>query len=279
MPVPFRAGQYLLYQLISIFHVVYFAGSQPAGVPFGTAAAAGTATTILGLGLTSLVNPILSVLFTLPWFAGAFLQHTYSFAHMFTLFDSQYYSYGLGGSVVAAILGLRLLSARGIKPVSKLGALGTYENLIAISTIVISIIIAAYTLTLVPASINAISLDDLLLHTNSTINYSQINSVLTSIPQNASVIAQGPIAAHLFYLHNIYIDGGALEYISKANASQLNTQYWFTPEYIVLDKNLRYYGTNTGSVSDEYNFSIYAWMGNNYTQYYNESGLEVYRIK
>lgn len=218
---------------------------------------------LFGFGASSIINPIISIITFSPWLAEVLVIHNVAFLNPYI----QYYSFGLGGSFVSAILGYLIISKKKITIFGKkIYDIKKYENIIAFCTLLAAILIALTFFLFLPYRI-------FLLHYAPPLNYTQINQALKLIPANATVMAQDTIAPHLFYIHNLEL--------SPADSPEWFIQYgveiyWTQPDYIVVDKNLSAYNELTNSTT----FNIYNYTKYNYTVYYNQSGLYIFkRIK
>lgn len=219
-----------------------------------------------GFGITSIMDPILSIVLYSPWILEVFYLQNSSFAS----FDSQYYGYIVGAGLVSAILGYIILARK--SNVSKLDKINAKTvRFVSLSILAFSLIFSVIGL-LSGFYLNYSSLS-LLTFPKSNVNATQINSVLSMIPGNASVLTQISIAPHLFYIRNLELP----PIYTPENSGVVSnlTVLWVAPDYIVIDKNLFDYGTFVN-----YSFDVYDYMGNNYTTYYNNSGIYIYkRIK
>ncbi len=225
----------------------------------------GTPTLFLGFGASSLFSLIFGTIMYLPWLFEVFVIHNWGFAS----FSFEYYAYVLAGSFISAILGFIVFNDNKDKISKKLHInLKTIEAFIFASIFVFSIVFSFVGLT----EINIYTLG---LQSHPNVNYTQLNLELATIPKNASIMAQVPIAAHIFYIHNLEL----LPIYNKTNTAVLGylTVYWFVPDYIIIDKNLSdyYYLTHYNLTNDTFN--IYQYMGKNYTVYYNNSDLYIYK--
>lgn len=219
----------------------------------------------LGFGAASSLSVPVGVVFYLPWLFEVFVIHNLGFA----FFGFQYYAYALGGSFIAAVLGFLIFSKNKKSICKKLRA-----DVKAVEVFMFaSIIVFAVVFSVVGLSESDISLFTLQPHPN--INYAQMSNALAAIPENASVMAQAPIAAHLFYIHNLELP----PIYNKTNSAVLGylTVYWFVPDYIAIDKNLSNYYYLTHYNLTNQTFNVYQYMGKNYTISYNNSDLYIYK--
>jgi uncharacterized membrane protein len=209
----------------------------------------------LGFGLTSFISPLISIVLYSPWWGEMLLSRNFNFGYPYF----QYYSFGLGGSILSAILGMKIIKERKHDSAEKFFKSTNFENLIAIMIVVIGFAISlAVFVEMSPAS-------DLL---NLTTNiYSPSTNYATSIiPANMSVMAQGVIAPHLYYIHNLELSPS-----DKGTVAGLHS-YWTLPDYIILNKHLPDYADIVNSIPfNQNNFS------EEYTVYFNQSGTYIYR--
>jgi hypothetical protein len=223
-------------------------------------AALGLIVFFFGFGVSSIANPIISLVAYSPWLLEVLLVHNVAFLNPYI----QYYSFGLGGSFVSAILGYLIVSKKKIKILNfEFSNLKKYENTIAFSTILIALVISA---TFLPF----LGLNTFLLNYAPRLNYTQIDQALKLIPANATVMAQVTIAPHLYYVHNLELSPADVPEWFVPIGVQI---YWTQPDYIVVDKNLAGYGELVNSSA----FNIYNYTKYNYTVYYNQSGLYIYK--
>ncbi|MDE1871017.1 MAG: DUF2079 domain-containing protein [Candidatus Micrarchaeota archaeon] len=213
----------------------------------------------LGFGITSLSNPIMSLVLYSPWLFEVFILHNWTFL----IFSAQYFGYVVGASYVSAILGYLILDKyKGrISHALRMNA-RSMEILVPASIVILSFMFSLLFLSEVYTP--------LVFQSYPGVNYTQINGALSMIPNNSSVMTQTTIAPHLAYMRN-------LEFAPTLNVSgpipTKVTVYWFVPEYIVIDKNLPTYYSEFSSNA----FNVYSYMGDNYTALYNGSGLYIYR--
>jgi hypothetical protein len=217
---------------------------------------------VLGFGVSSLLNPIGSLIAYSPWIVEVFGLHNLIFAS----FASQYYGYIVGASFVSALLGLLVLF-RYKKKISEMlrTDVRTLEAFVFLSMFVLALVTTVVVLPF------GIKLSLLKLQSIPNVSISQIDTGLATIPENASVMTTPYIMPHLYYVRNLELT--PVYNNSGLYASNL-TVYWFVPDYIVVDRNLEDY-----NYVSNVPFDVYTYMGDNYTQYYNDSGLYIYKRK
>lgn len=225
----------------------------------------GTPYLFFGFGAGSALSLPVGFVFYLPWLFEVFAIHNWGFAY----FSLEYYAYALGGSFIAAVLGLDIF-LKYKKSICKRIKIDVkaIEAFMFASIFVFSIVFSAVGLT-------EINIGALALQNRPNINYAQMDGALATIPQNASVMAQAPIAAHLFYIHNLELP----PIYNKTNTATIGylTVFWFKPDYIVIDKNLSdYYYLEHYNLTNQ-TFNVYQYTGRNYSVYYNNSDLYIYK--
>jgi len=219
----------------------------------------------LGSGAASSLSLPVAIVFYLPWLFEVFIIHNWGFAS----FCFEYYAYVVGGSFVAGVLGFSIFLRNKNSICKKLGIdIKAMEAFMFASIFVFSVVFSVVGLTEFNANI-------LTMQSYPNINYAQMNNALATIPKNASVMAQTPIAARLFYIHNLELP----PIYNKTNTAVLGylTVFWFVPDYIVVDKNLSDYYYLTHYNLTNQTFNVYQYMGKNYTLYYNNSDLYIYK--
>ena len=169
---------------------------------------------LVAFGITIFADPILTLLLTAPWLIQlVVLRHiVYGFLSL------QYFSYVLGGSIIAALLGILIINQnRGLYKIFKKGKKTGMENSRIINSILIFSLIAMFLgLLLRPTapSPNPACISDL-------------NNIIAQVPQNASLMTTPFIAPHV--ADRISLE---LMYYSP-NQSFVS----FKPSYILSDSN------------------------------------------
>jgi len=257
-------------KLVNFFSFQLQTLENPGGVsysPYGLylMGTAGLINLFLGFGTTSLVNPLLSILLVSPWIGEVFILHNLVFA----TFNNEYYAYAIGGALVSAVLGMLIISKA--KMPGLLGRLFP-SNLYQISgtifslSIMISLLLFLITFPLPPFLLNGAP----------NLNYTQINFLISQIPANAYLMSDVSLNPHLYYVQNLELTPNIqLKGFTPSGFSTIDAPlYWFRPTYIAFDTNFSDFGTIQNA-----NFSIYAYMGSNYTLYRSAGGLQIYRLK
>ena len=221
------------------------------------------------LGFSSLRNLPISLILCSPWLVAVFVLH-YTIV---TDYYFQYYGYALGGSVVAAMLGLSIIS-RNDAAGSIAKKLSQYMNPDRIFPYYLMLLLAL-SIELWSPIVSSI----MVVATLHGSNVSAIDGAIDSIPQNASVMAGQNIAAHLFYFRNLELIPIPTNYFPAIgnNTDNLlaphNTKVsWFKPQYLIVDMQLDGYALNSSS------FNVGQFVARNYTETYNVSGVEVFRL-
>lgn len=214
----------------------------------------------LGFGASSLENPLITIVLILPWLIEVFLIRNVSFL----LQSNQYYTNFIGPSYVAAMIGYLIIS----KNKQKLFGIVKIDPNKSVMFNPLFIVILA--LLIAGQMLFYSTAFSYIPYQTSGLNYTQINNAISMIPSNSSVLAQAWIAPHLYYIKNLEIPPSDNP-ITFWNANV--TVYWFTPEYIIMDKYM--YGYN--ELANPSQFNVYNYTRYNYTTIYNESGLYIFK--
>jgi uncharacterized membrane protein len=200
---------------------------------------------ILCFGALILFDPLITLIFSAPWLVGIFVLNDASFTTVW----NQYFSYVLGGTIVAAMLGFILLQEKK-GPFAKMLAnhKGRYYNNFTFSFLKSSVLLItlflAFTYPFFSYSKNLNNFSqDFLLHVGpqQIALDSQLESMISLIPQNASLLTEYFITSHV--ADRRYLDFFAYE----------NT--FFKPEYVLVDMNLNISLNAMGDVPYFKNFS------------------------
>lgn len=212
-----------------------------------------------GFGITSIFNPILSLLLYSPWLLEVLVVHNTVFLNPY----NQYYSFALGGSVVSTVLGFLIIIKKKKKIFNlEIYNIKKYENIFAFGIIFLAVILFIM--------LSSIILNLYTLNYAPTLNYTQINQALTLIPPNATVMAQPNIAAHLYYVHNLELPPvDEPSWFVPVGVSV----YWTQPQYIITDKSLQLYQGLVNSST----FNINNYTARNYSLIYNKSGINIFK--
>jgi uncharacterized membrane protein len=172
-------------------------------------------TGILLFGIALFIDPILTVLLTLPWITEIVILRHVGLGNI----NLQYYSYVLGGSVVAAILGLLILKdkiGRTISPKTKPKPYEREMRLVIPSILILLWVSILFGMIMRPTII-PLGLPEC---------YRQLDSVISTIPQNVSLMTTDQISPHV---------------TDRVNLTILELQYYtnfsFKPEFILTDFN------------------------------------------
>lgn len=226
---------------------------------------------VLGFGLSPLANPLISIVLYSPWIILVLVLHgvtAISFYH-------QYYSYALGGAVVSAILGFLIISdkERGSSLLRKNYSPKKNQAFILPQILSYSILISLL-LAIWPSLFP-------ILH-NPNANMAQLDQVVSTIPSNASVMAQANIAPHLSYLRNLELLTSNYSGSITSESNIGGNPYWFVPEYIILDENTTYACLSCNGPPNPSNSlmrSLLNYTSKNYTEIYNQSGIILFKRK
>ncbi len=231
---------------------------------------------LMGFGLTVFRNPYITAILISPWIIEVLVVHNVGFGYL----SFHYYAYVVGGAAVASVLGYLIMSREGfrlakIRTGSILNVLSTF---LLISSITISIVllygVAPNPETFIPTNISTPGIF-IPANWNLSAKYLAMESALSEIPANTSVMAQPSVLAHLYYARypelppqdrvGGFTANGPMVY----NIPTLYTQ----PQYIVVDSQLPDYSNYNSPM-----FNIYRYMGDNYTQFGPESSIQIYRL-
>jgi uncharacterized membrane protein len=199
----------------------------------------------LAFGISTLIAFIPSIIFLAPWLVEVFVVRNYLFITPYM----QYYAYAIGG-IAGAILGIHAIRQKSIK-ISENALL---EAIAVFSVVFLVSFIAVYPLQSPYA-----------LHSN----YNSIDTLLASLPGNATVLAQGSITPHLY--NRLFVENAPDE--KPKWFEPLNyTTYWFKPEYIIIDTQVSDF-----AAMDSGSFNVYEYVSANYTVYDDLDNITVYK--
>jgi uncharacterized membrane protein len=179
-------------------------------------------------GIAILFDPLIALLMGFPWLVEIFVNQNLGFIVIW----NQYFSFVLGGTFAASILGLMLMKERkGV--LAKLIAKYRKEDYeMFISKLVYSLIsfmiflfIITYPLFIYSKNVNNIS-QDLLFQVSPQIRAidEQLYSVMALVPENSSLMTDYFIMAHFTNMRYLEEFG--------------NSTIYFVPKYILFDFNL-----------------------------------------
>ncbi|MCL4365406.1 MAG: DUF2079 domain-containing protein [Candidatus Marsarchaeota archaeon] len=204
----------------------------------------------LSFGVAGISDPIFAILFASPWLFEVFVVGNTSF--LFPWY--QYFGYALGGTAIMAMLSLRNIREGGIDRrfslLDKWSATGHKIVLSIPAMIIILMLMWPYFIY----SINLANFQQSFLFiTNHTAEQQiqQLNSVISQIPGNASVMVPFFVMPHLInrrYLELIPSSQDGLTMIGTYGIMSAQEKYnisrygapqvmWFRPEYILADFN------------------------------------------
>jgi uncharacterized membrane protein len=194
---------------------------------------------LLGFGVAALFAPVATALFIAPWLAEIFVVKTVEFIFIW----NQYFSYALGGIVVATILSMKAINENRnwiLRHVFR--DTHRYHRYIAGSIIALSLLLFIISPYFVRSkNVNNLS-QDFLFSVNSTVRpqIAALDSIVKAVPANASLMAPGFAIPHLFrrqYIEPLPSDYGGYALVQN---SAPHPQVWgmgFEPDYILVDFN------------------------------------------
>lgn len=203
----------------------------------------------LGFGLTVLVAPILTIILTGPWLYGATVGGYYTFP----LLWYQYFAYEIGPIIAASVLSMILLNQKKgflIQIMRK----QDYIWLKRYADVVLLTLSLIFLITSLLFSVSANMPNPLQAYffqfspLQKTL-IAQLNSVVSQVPGNASVMTMNFVTAHL----------PQREFVEIVPPVKI----WFKPEYILTDFNLNI-SLNAFS-SNSYNLTRNYIIENNYS--------------
>ncbi len=217
----------------------------------------------LGFGIGALFVPEVTLLIVLPWLfdsvtagGGAFL-----------LIGHQYFSYVIGGALVAAILALMAIKSGKARFGWALKKIGGPKPVDKLCKILVASAIGIFMLSsifIISGTINDPVQSFFFVTTpNQAQQIAQVYSMIALIPQNASVVAPMAVEPHL---------------AERADLAPLaaGTGPWFIPQYILLVAN--------GSIAEPpffYNYTAFsseALSSGNYSLYAQDGVAKLYRL-
>lgn len=218
---------------------------------------------VTGFGISSMANPIISLILYSPWLALILIVGYLSAAYPYY----QYYAFVVGGSLIAAILGFMIISkGRAWLPyLNKHYDIKRNEPFISTFTFSYALILSIFIFS---------GLSGILLSAHPKLaDAAQLNRLLATIPQNSSIMAESNIAAHLFYVRNLELIPISYNAPITTESNVGETPFWFAPEYIILDTS--FYFTNP-----QLNRTLPGLLNytrENYTLTYNQSGIMLFK--
>jgi uncharacterized membrane protein len=170
----------------------------------------------LGFGITAFLIPDITFVLALPWLTEAFVLQNNPFVAIWY----QYFSFVVGGMLIAAILSLSILQKR--EKAAK------FIKAAPVIIVCFSLLFLFYSQVFSLSKNIQSAREEYYFEPywcQSQIN--QLNYVVNRIPSNASVIVPFYVSAH--FTQRKYLD---------VTTPPTNSTYWFTPQYMLLDFNL-----------------------------------------
>jgi hypothetical protein len=190
---------------------------------------------------------------------GLFLLHD----SVLGSYYSQYYAYVVGGSFVAAILGMLIIK--------KDKHIFWFKMDIKRERVMITSTILSLSALLALGLASALILSYVTIINTPSHSFTLVKSGMAIIPQNATVMSQDIILPHLYRIRDIEFQPDAT--VSDTLFSPRGmTLHWFSPEYIVAYENTT--KMKNGSALQP---TILSYVNNSYALIYNESGLMIYQ--
>ncbi|MGI0100399.1 MAG: DUF2079 domain-containing protein [Candidatus Micrarchaeaceae archaeon] len=208
------------------------------------------AVVLLGFGFFTFKKLQITLLFLLPWII-AVITWT-DFPH-FIYTGFQYYSYSLGSSFAASMVGLTFMHKwKG----SKAGWIITCASilLVVVMLAMVSLILAPKPILFLTNLRNSVPVPGY--------NSTQIGQLMSIVPDNASLFTMNLISPHL----------AERKYMEYIPLNESNSTY-FVPDYMLV-----VYSNNTDIYTNSsYMFLAYALENYNYTLYARESDARLYK--
>ncbi len=229
---------------------------------------------LFAFGITTLADPLVTLVLLVPWLGGAFIVGLPSF-----LFPtSQYFGYVVGPAIAASLIGLMIVSSKRGRLYRLLQRITQNpDRLVTAAAVALPILLsvigpAAYLLVSTPQSAyHSISTGNvgqlLLFQSNSSESaaYAQLYSVLAQVPSNASVLTNYFVIAHLS-------ERGSVENLGPGG-------YYFKPEYILADENLNISSNACNAALDNCTELDSILATGNYSTYFTNGTAVLYKAK
>lgn len=205
---------------------------------------------ILGFGITVFIAPEPLFLLLLPWLAFGFLGND-----QFFYVNFQYEAFALGGIVASAILSLLILQNSGSRP--KLQRFSPHI-IVAVSLFIFLLSLMATASTLA-YTVN-VQQEFLFAPVQYQNQFSQLNSMISLVPQNASVDTMDYALSH--FPQRMYLNA-------------INAKQWFLPQYILFDFNTAI----TSDAGDEANYQslLNLTLAGNYSEIAQNGSTFIYK--
>lgn len=263
-------------KVIDFFSPYVAALANPGGVNYSVgqliyAIMYGVAVLILGFGLLTLADPVLTALLISPFLLQVLVIHNTGFASL----GNEYYAYVLGGAVAAAALGFKIFQEKAWYFKRYIDSIVKSKDLtyISFSTMGLAFVVSAFLF----AAVYADSLGIFAFAPPNSTNFTALSAALNAVPSNSTVMAQSLVTPHLYYVKYLELPPNSQVVRFTTNgiaASNATLLYWTKPDYIVVDTSLPDYDQMVNS-----NFSVYLYMGDNYTPIASAGNLTVYKEK
>ncbi|MGA3020630.1 MAG: DUF2079 domain-containing protein [Candidatus Micrarchaeales archaeon] len=223
---------------------------------------------IFVFGISAINDPPLLIILDLPWLV-AFLGLGYG---VYGSIDFQYFSYVIGGTLVATMLGvIEINEGRGLWSILSRISKQINKNkrtIICASALLLSFYVSAAGSLIHAKQTNV----PFLLFDNSEFNascYSQLNSAIAKLPENVSLMTESAISPHV-------IDRKYLEVTFYTESGDFNN-YFFASEYILTDFNSCINSTQIDTPQQYAVFLNYT-KHFNYSIYFSNGSAIVYRL-
>lgn len=204
-----------------------------------------------GFGLFTIYRPKITILLLLPWFVAILFWSIH-----FTYTGYHYFSFTLGASIAAEIIGL-MAFIKGLNKKIKI----PIPTLVGVTMLVMALILCLVSLIFSATPINY------LLNLNNPkpyalYNASQINPLINLIPANASVMTQDFILPHV----------ANRKYVESVWSNETNGAY-FVPDYILLS----YTNSTQIATNRTFNLFVYSTETYDYELYKQYGNARLYR--
>jgi uncharacterized membrane protein len=221
-------------------------------------------TAILVFGFAAINDPLLVIILGLPWLVALL---GFGFA-VYGSVNYQYFSYVIGGSAVAAMLGMiEIKKKKGLW-----GALSKISKRVERNKMIIicgSALILTLYVSEIGVLVHVLQTDaPFLLFDNSEFNascYSQLNSVIAAVPANASLMTESAIFSHVTTRR--YLEA----------MSWINSSVYFTPEYVLVDFNNCINSSQSDTPRQHAIFLNYT-KNFNYSVYFRNGTATIYKL-
>jgi uncharacterized membrane protein len=215
----------------------------------------------LGFGFASLLDPILTVVLISPWLIEAFVLGNYMFIAPWL----HYFSFALCGVMVATLLSLQ----RHLNHKKQ----SFFRSVYISATLILALFLSLFAASplVITAPVTGTFVQSFLFQTNAVQKsyYSDLNYVISKIPQNASLMAPQFTMPHLYarrYFESIPWD----------NVTAYPDSIWFTPQYLLVDFNKNI--SADAYTDSQYQNFLYLKSGGKYQLYAKNGTAELYKL-